>query len=76
MAYKGKYVCTITRPLVASQKQEKQLLVLRIRGAIGRILPVDYGKQVWEHNGVLQVENDEQKKNRLARQRALQGSKK
>jgi hypothetical protein len=54
---------------------EKRLLVLRIRKAIGRILPIDYGKQVWESNGVLYVENDEQKKNRLARQRALRRSK-
>jgi hypothetical protein len=70
MPYRGTYVCTITKALTASRKREKVLLMLRIRQAIGRILPLDYGKHVYEINGVIQVENDEQKKRRLARIRS------
>lgn len=36
-------------------------------GFIGRILPTDVGKRVYVSNGILSVENDEQRAARLAR---------
>jgi hypothetical protein len=34
---------------------------------IGRVLPTDVGKRVYLYDGILQVENDEQRARRLAR---------
>lgn len=39
-------------------------------GAIGRVMPIDIGKRVYDTgDGVIQVENDEQRDQRLARER-------
>ena len=40
---------------------------------IGRLLPGDVGKRAYERNGVWQVENDEQRDQRLAHERRLRG---
>lgn len=61
MRYKGKYICTI-----GDEVSKKPAVAHGIRQAIGRILPQDKGKQVYEVAArVYQVENDEQLKSRL-----------
>jgi hypothetical protein len=54
--YQGKYVGTIGMTCFSSQEE------LLIRQAIGRILPGDDGKQVYEISAnVYQVENEDQR---------------
>ena len=59
--YKGKYLGTISNELLSNNK----LLAFRIQTVLGRILPDDYGKQVFDNDGTIQVENDEQRTARL-----------
>lgn len=41
----------------------------RIKQAIGRILPTDLNKRVYDNDGVIQVENNEQRDKRLETER-------
>ena len=38
-----------------------------ISGLMGRVLPIDIGKRIYDVGGVLQVENNEQRDKRLAK---------
>ena len=51
------YLFTIQPDLTIAQR-------MIVTEAIGRILPCDYGKQVWRVDGVFAVENDQQKHQR------------
>jgi hypothetical protein len=57
--YKGKYIQTITERDV----RVPDVWLMRL---MGKVLPLDIGKQVWNQDGVLYVENDEQRDKRLA----------
>ena len=46
----------------------RQVLRERIRGAIGRIILRDVGKRVYDVDGVIQVENEIQRDERIARE--------
>jgi hypothetical protein len=67
--YKGNYVMTITAQDVADFKARKMNAAkyFKLKDAMGNLLPLDIGKQVFEINGIYQVENDEQLKNRLSK---------
>lgn len=59
-----KYLYTISDGLTSRQK-------LDVSQAIGRILPGDYGKQVFDVDGIIQVENDGQRDTRLADEKQI-----
>lgn len=63
--YKGKYLGTITADMLKWKGTTNRQLVLRISNAIGGIQKQDIGKQVFELDGTIQVENDEQREARL-----------
>jgi len=73
--YKGKYVHTITegdvkRPYNALREYfhiKPGFSFARLYQTMGRLLPCDVGKQVFEVGDIYQVENDEQLQARLSR---------
>lgn len=74
MAYLGKHIHTITREDVGQSTIRLapcsccgRVRSISLMGAIGGAQTRDVGKQVWEHNGVIQVENDEQRAKREAK---------
>jgi len=73
--YKGKYVHTISegdvkRPYSALQEYihtKQGFDFARLYQTMGRLLPCDVGKRVFEVGDIYQVENDEQLQARLAK---------
>jgi len=74
--YKGKYVHTITAEDVARPHSNLGMYTHSKEGfdfaklleTMGRLLPQDVGKQVFENGGIYQVENEEQIQRRLLNQ--------
>jgi len=64
--YNGRYINTIDEEDVANPS-------MGLRNLMGRVLPSDVGKQVWENNGAFYVENDEQRDKRLAEHKPDKG---
>lgn len=66
MKYKGRYIHTITAEDVRSPLSLRgKFNFFAMTNTMGRLFPGDIGKQVYEVNGTVQVENDEQMKTRL-----------
>lgn len=63
--YAGRYLCTITADMLNWKGTTDRALVLRISQAIGGIQKQDIGKQVYDNDGTIQVENNEQRDARL-----------
>lgn len=67
--YAGRYLATITQDMLdgnwRQQSTPLRFLCARVRGALGSIMPQDVGKHVFEVDGIIQVENDEQRDTRL-----------
>jgi len=71
--YQGKYVHTITADDVARPHSNLRTYIhsktgfdfARLLATMGRLLPQDVGKQVFENGGIYQVENEEQVRGRL-----------
>lgn len=62
--YKGEYIHTITQDDIDGKTRWGFILL----PVMGRLMPFDLGKQVYRsHNGVYQVENDEQLKTRTGK---------
>jgi hypothetical protein len=67
MTYAGKYLGTLSAhwPNKGSEYMAERQLYWRVRSLMGMVLPHDYGKRIYESDGVIQVENDEQRDTRL-----------
>jgi hypothetical protein len=65
------YRLTITAEHVRNPRSLGMREYLPLIGCMGRLLPGDVGKRAYERNGVWQVENDEQRDQRLAYERRL-----
>lgn len=61
-----KFLFEITEHHVAPAERAYQGESLRLHSAIGRVLSRDVGKRVYDVDGVIQVENDEQRDRRQA----------
>lgn len=67
--YAGKYLGTLSAhwPRKGSEYIIERHIFWRVRETIGNILVSDYGKQVYDLDGVIQVENESQRDKRLSR---------
>lgn len=66
--YKGKYVYTIKEGDIANPYNANTRQFINVHAlmqTMGRLMPGDVGKQVFEIDGIYQVENDEQRDARL-----------
>lgn len=67
--YAGRYLGTLSAhwPRRGSEYIIERQIFWRVRETIGPVLESDYGKQVYDIDGVIQVENDSQRDKRLSR---------
>lgn len=63
---RNKYIHTITEDDVSHSFNKMKEPWYPIIYVIGRLLPCDVGKQVWQIDGLFYIENDEQLATRLA----------
>lgn len=66
---KRRHVATIGPEHVGHDTIQVDGEILSLRDVIGYVLPLDFGKHVYLIDGVLQVENESQRDERLARER-------
>lgn len=66
--YAGRYLGTLSMhwPNKRAELASERVIYWRVREALGSLFVSDYGKRVYESDGVIQVESHEQRERRLA----------